>query len=63
MNALKHIPPLPHSCNSWIIIDRETNKPVCELYNRSTVELVNFEKFRAVTALFHLVSINGSKDS
>lgn len=44
--------------NSWVIIDRSTNTPVCEFYNPELVYRVNTKKYYTMTALEWLQFFN-----
>lgn len=35
---------------SWIIVDKATSKPVCELYDARNVARVNTDKYKVYTA-------------
>lgn len=53
-----NIPELEHHCGSWIIVDRQTGKAVLETFNRKTAEAVNQDKYKVLTALQYLTSLN-----
>ena len=43
---------------SWIIVNKETGKSVCELTNVNNVKRINTNKYEALTALDYLVKLN-----
>ena len=43
---------------SWIIVDKVTGKPVCELYNAHNVARINTEKYQVYTAHEWLAQLN-----
>ena len=43
---------------SWVIVDKNTGKPVMETFERKTAEAVNTERYRAVPILDHLRNLN-----
>lgn len=47
-------------CNSWIIVSRETDKPVLEIYLKSIADKVNTEKYEVLTAHDYLCRLNES---
>lgn len=53
-----NIPELPHHCNSWIVVRRETGEAVLETRNRKVVEAVNQEKHEVKTFLQYIVDLN-----
>ena len=53
-----YVPPLPHGCGSWIIIDRASGRAVRELYQRANVARINAAKYMALTAFDYLASLN-----
>jgi hypothetical protein len=57
------IPELESHCNSWIVVDRQSGKPVGETYNRKTAEAVNQEKYEVLTALQWLTRFNQKEKS
>ena len=59
-NADLFIPPLPHHCNSWIIVDRATGAAVLETWQRSVAEKINHSRYQVRTALDHLASLNNA---
>lgn len=48
------------SCNSWIIVSRDTGKPVWETYSDKLASAVNMEKYEILTAYQWLVRLNQS---
>jgi hypothetical protein len=44
--------------NSWVIIDRSTNTPVCEFYNPELVHKVNTKKYYTMSTLEWLQFFN-----
>lgn len=49
---------MPVSCNSWILVSRETGKPLCETWNPKLVARVNTERIEVLTALEWLQRFN-----
>ena len=45
---------------SWIIVDKATGKPVCEIYNPRNVARVNTGKYQVYTAEEWLIHFNRS---
>lgn len=45
-------------CNSWIIVDRQTGKPVLETWSEAVVRAVNLDRYEVWTAHAWLVSLN-----
>ena len=43
---------------SWVIIDRRTGSPICELFNQELVMLINIEKYQIRTIRDHLADLN-----
>ena len=43
---------------SWIIVNKETGKSVCELTNINNVKRINTKKYKALTALDYLTRLN-----
>jgi acyl-ACP thioesterase len=43
---------------SWVIVNTETNEPVCETYSDKLVQALNTNKYKAVPILEWLQSIN-----
>lgn len=52
------IPELEPHCGSWIVVSRETGKPVLETFVRKTAEAINQDRYQVVTALQWLVGLN-----
>lgn len=52
------IPELEHHCGSWIIVDRDTDKPVFETFQQTVAEKVNQERYEVLTALQWLTRFN-----
>lgn len=44
------VPPLERHCGSWIVVSRETGKPVLETYNRATASAINQARYEVLTA-------------
>lgn len=55
---MKHISQLDRLSGSWIILNKETDEAVCELYSRELVEKLNFEKYKPVPAHQYLIELN-----
>jgi acyl-ACP thioesterase len=43
---------------SWVIVNKETDQPVCETYSDKLVQALNTNKYKAVPILEWLQSIN-----
>ena len=43
---------------SWVIIDRRTGSPICELFNQELVMLINIEKYQIRTIRDYLADLN-----
>lgn len=43
---------------SWVIIDRRTGSPICELFNQELVMLINIEKYQIRTIRENLADLN-----
>ena len=43
---------------SWVIVERTTNKAICETYSKGTVEAINKAKYKAVPILEYLQEFN-----
>lgn len=50
----------PVRCNSWIVVDRATGRPVLETYNRATASAINQARYEVLTAYAWLVRFNRS---
>jgi hypothetical protein len=51
----------PVRCNSWIVVDRATGRPVLETYNRATASAINRKlRYEVLTAYAWLVRFNRS---
>lgn len=55
---MKHIPQLDRLSGSWVVLNKETNEAVCELYSLELVEKLNFEKYKPVAAHQYLIDLN-----
>ena len=53
-----NIPSLPHGCNSWVIISKQTGKAICELYNIENVMKVDATKNIIMDAKTYLSGLN-----
>ena len=51
---------MPTLCNSWIIVSRETGKPVFETWSQHAAESVNAARYEVLTALEWLQRFNRS---
>jgi len=58
--AKASIPVLEHHCNSWIIVNKATGKPVLETWTRKIAESVNQNTHEVLTALQWLTRFNKS---
>jgi hypothetical protein len=43
---------------SWVIVSKETGKPVFETYDFELCQFINIEKYRVVPILYWLQSLN-----
>lgn len=43
---------------SWVIVERSTQKPICETYSQQTVNAINQDKYEAVPILQYLQNFN-----
>ena len=43
---------------SYIIVEKSTQKAICELFEESTVKAINAEKYQAIPALEYLQNFN-----
>jgi hypothetical protein len=46
------------TCNSWIIVSRQTGKPLMETYDKTVVDVVNRERYEVLSAYQWLVRLN-----
>lgn len=44
---------------SWVIVDRESGKPVMETYNFELCQFINLKRYRVVPIMAWLQSLNG----
>lgn len=51
------------SCNSWMIVSRETHKAVYEFYNPRIIDIVNYDKYYVLTAEEYLGRFNSGHSS
>jgi hypothetical protein len=51
-------PPLPPYCNSWVIVSRETGRPVMETTSRRIVERINGDRYEVMSAVDFLHRFN-----
>ncbi len=54
------IPPLEHSCGSWIVSRRATGEVIGEFFDRTNVERFNPQTCLIETALTYLCRINAA---
>ncbi len=50
----------PIGCNSWVVIDRSTGKPVFETWSQHIAEAINQQKFEILTTYQWLARFNES---
>lgn len=43
---------------SWIILEKETSKVICELFDKRSIDKLNTEKYVAVSAYDYLCNLN-----
>jgi len=43
---------------SFVVIDRRTGSPICELFNQDLVMLVNIRRYQIKTIRDHLADLN-----
>lgn len=51
MNTAGIIPELEPHCGSWTVVDRDTQKPVLETFNRKIAEAINQKRYEVLTTL------------
>ena len=54
------IPDLEPSCNSWVIVDRATGKPLVETWDRAKAQAVSQTHYEVLTALQWLQRFNAN---
>jgi hypothetical protein len=54
------IPALEAHCGSWVIVSRDTGAAVLETFSPAVASKVNLARYRVVTALQWLASLNGA---
>ena len=54
------IPTLPHNCNSWTVVSRQTGEPVLETFSPSVAGKINLNSYFVVTTLQWLQGFNQS---
>ncbi len=52
------IPELELYCGSWVVVNRSSGKPVCEIFDRQRAEAVNHERFALLTTQQWLARYN-----
>lgn len=57
------VPGLEHHCGSWIIVSRETGKPVLETFNKGTAAAINQDMYEVLTALQWLCRFNSDPNN
>jgi hypothetical protein len=57
-SGMTNIPPMPHGCNSWVIISKQTGKAICELFNIDNVMKVDATKNIILDAKTYLSGLN-----
>ena len=55
---MSQIPPLKHGENSWIVVSKETGKPIFETWLPQLVEVLNLELCEVYTSGDWLVELN-----
>lgn len=60
MPAIPHVPDLKPHCGFWIIIDRRTGQPVCEIFasDRKLLDQLDTDRFTIKTAAEYLGDLN-----
>jgi hypothetical protein len=43
---------------SWIVIDRRTGSPICELFNQELVMMIDLSRYQIKTIRQHLADLN-----
>jgi len=54
------VPALPHGCNSWTVVRRDTGEAVLETWQRSVAAKVNTGPYEVLSTLEHLQRFNAS---
>lgn len=57
-DAAPSVPDLEPDCGSWVVVRRATGEAVLETYDRKVAEAINQERYKVVTALSWLQSLN-----
>lgn len=52
------VPALPHSCNSWVVVNPLTGKSVVEIFEKDTAANIRSDRFLLVSTLEWLHSLN-----
>jgi len=55
-----NVPPLPHGCGSWIVVQKGTLASVIELFDLGIARCVDGERFDVLTAADYLGRYNKS---
>ena len=48
------------SCNSWVVVDKQTGAAVLETYSEKIADAINRERYNVHTALEYLQNLNQS---
>lgn len=54
------VPELEPWCGSWIVVSRETGKPVLETFNPRVAGAINLARYEVLTAYRWLVRLNAA---
>ena len=46
------------SCNSWVVVDKDTGAAVLETYSQKIADAINRERYSVHTALEYLQNLN-----
>lgn len=57
---MTQIPELEPHCGSWIIVSKDSGKPVFETFNRKTASAVNQSRYEVLTAAQWLGRFNAT---
>jgi hypothetical protein len=52
------VPDLEPHCGSWVVVNRETGRAVCEVFSRVFVESINQDRYLILTAAQWLARFN-----
>ena len=53
--------PSPDRPASWVVVERETGRAVCEISGQSVADKINTAKYEAIPIVAYLQSLNRAK--